>query len=797
VSANAITGADTYSSSTTDNSTGTKSGGDSQTSYGQSSTDSWSTTVDETGNEITGSESTASRHVVTSSLLETGSDQNDTYTIQENDLNANAVQDTGNAITGTDNSTTSSASTSSVQEIGSDNSGDSFDLTKTDASSGGSQQTSDDITGSYTSMTSATETTTSQETTSNSVGGSTFTEIVSQTSSLQDTGDSVTGSYSQALSETTTTTDTDSGVDAAGTFWLTESNSQSMTGQQTGDQVSGDYTLSQSASATYSLSESGSNATSDFTLVETGANCPTTQETGNKVVGSYTQSVSGADAYTLIEIGADSFGDFTETVTGSDSFSQTKSGDPANQTYVRTQSGTGSYSLQDTGTGATLPSGTGTIAYTVQETADARSGDLRQSETGQDRYALLECFNNVSNTGNGNSPGNMNYSPFGDPFVDPDAERQAPVADGSNLTWITQARMQDLVTRGLAHTVTGPSGEAHRVIIMPYGREIRAFDYKEVVNPGTGNREWRLARSYCVAPITDQADIARAMTNVDTDQTANRLARATDDFGAAAGQLAGLQTVITAISMAPLGASADGITRGDYVNAAVSFVGDVCFFGSILARASARAASDARVASAAVRLDRANRALVRFQAIEGVIALTRLGQGGYAIMQGENGRAVGYFGEALFRILGVAYARRVPRNNSRAAVEALADSYRGQLSSGGPRTVARLQTGNGAFNGRSGYSGGMHPVVQQLVDANPGRFNGACAECDAVSQALRAAEARTGQAITTVEQARQALAGSSLQTARVRGPNSTAHGTPIPPCETCQPLLDALGITLE
>ncbi len=131
---------------------------------------------------------------------------------------------------------------------------------------------------------------------------------------------------------------------------------------------------------------------------------------------------------------------------------------------------------------------------------------------------------------------------------------------------------------------------------------------------------------------------------------------------------------------------------------------------------------------------------------------------------------------------------------SRTAVEALADSYRGQIKAGGPKTVAVLETPNGVFNGRSAYSGGLHPVVQELVDANPGLYQGACAECDAINQALRAAEARTGQPITTVEQARQALSGSFVQTARVRGPNSVAHGTPLPPCVTCQPLLDALGI---
>jgi len=132
--------------------------------------------------------------------------------------------------------------------------------------------------------------------------------------------------------------------------------------------------------------------------------------------------------------------------------------------------------------------------------------------------------------------------------------------------------------------------------------------------------------------------------------------------------------------------------------------------------------------------------------------------------------------------------------SSRTAVEALADSYRGLPSAQRPATVAQLETAAGSFGGRAGYSGGMHPVVQELVNANPGKFSRACAECDALSQALRAAEAPTGQPITTVQQAQQTLSGSSIRTARVRGPSSPNHGTPLAPCDSCQPLLDALGI---
>jgi hypothetical protein len=51
--------------------------------------------------------------------------------------------------------------------------------------------------------------------------------------------------------------------------------------------------------------------------------------------------------------------------------------------------------------------------------SDARAGLLSQTETGSDRYSLLEQFNNVANTGSGNQAGNMDYSPYGQAYADP------------------------------------------------------------------------------------------------------------------------------------------------------------------------------------------------------------------------------------------------------------------------------------------------------------------------------------------------------------------------------------------
>ena len=66
-------------------------------------------------------------------------------------------------------------------------------------------------------------------------------------------------------------------------------------------------------------------------------------------------------------------------------------------------------------------------------------------------------------------------------------------------------------------------------------------------------------------------------------------------------------------------------------------------------------------------------------------------------------------------------------------------------------------------------------------------------------QALRAYEARTGTKITTLEQAREVLKGSKVQTAEVRGPGGTpgVHGTPKDPCTVCNPLLKELGVIYE
>ena len=105
---------------------------------------------------------------------------------------------------------------------------------------------------------------------------------------------------------------------------------------------------------------------------------------------------------------------------GSESYTVAESSNSLNQTSGQTITGTGAYTLTDVGPGATFPASTsGYYSYTLVANDDNASGELSESETGSDRYGLLQAFNNVANAGASSTPGNMNYSPYGQPFVDP------------------------------------------------------------------------------------------------------------------------------------------------------------------------------------------------------------------------------------------------------------------------------------------------------------------------------------------------------------------------------------------
>ena len=136
------------------------------------------------------------------------------------------------------------------------------------------------------------------------------------------------------------------------------------------------------------------------------------------MTGAFTTNTTGTDLYTLSESGTlTGSGTFAETVTGTDAYSGTTDvGNTAQQTDTSTTTGGGAWTR--TASGAAT-GGSGTNAYTLTETGDALVGNFSQSETGTDRYGLVEAFDNVANDASGNTPGNVSFHSVGLPFRDP------------------------------------------------------------------------------------------------------------------------------------------------------------------------------------------------------------------------------------------------------------------------------------------------------------------------------------------------------------------------------------------
>ncbi len=103
-------------------------------------------------------------------------------------------------------------------------------------------------------------------------------------------------------------------------------------------------------------------------------------------------------------------------------------------------------------------------------------------------------------------------------------------------------------------------------------------------------------------------------------------------------------TVVFAYHALPFGAAFDEAAQGNYGEAAISLAGDAAFFLSGPLAGAAKAAGAVRAAKV-IRLTAAG--------IEGGIAATRATQGVFALREGNNLQAAGYFGEATLRLLGM------------------------------------------------------------------------------------------------------------------------------------------------
>jgi len=150
-------------------------------------------------------------------------------------------------------------------------------------------------------------------------------------------------------------------------------------------------------------------------MTETGADAMTTTLTGNSANGNYTQTQNGTDTYTITEAGTISSGAYSLTLTGVDTVTATTTGNTIQGTFVETVIGGGTYTRAETG--GTLGSGSGTNNYTVIETGNSVSGQTSQTETGKDRFGLIEQFANMASTVGAGTPGHLLYQSFGSAFA--------------------------------------------------------------------------------------------------------------------------------------------------------------------------------------------------------------------------------------------------------------------------------------------------------------------------------------------------------------------------------------------
>ena len=106
---------------------------------------------------------------------------------------------------------------------------------------------------------------------------------------------------------------------------------------------------------------------------------------------------------------------------GSENYTVTDSSDSLNQTSGQTITGTGAYTLTDMGQGPRSGLDFRLLRYTLVANDDNASGELSNRKRAATAMVYWQAFNNVANVGASSTPGNMNYSPYGQPFVDPDA----------------------------------------------------------------------------------------------------------------------------------------------------------------------------------------------------------------------------------------------------------------------------------------------------------------------------------------------------------------------------------------
>ncbi len=185
---------------------------------------------------------------------------------------------------------------------------------------------------------------------------------------------------------------------------------------------------------------------------------------------------------------------------------------------------------------------------------------------------------------------------------------------------------------------------------------------KQALNPNIRPVPFKvffLAASFKRAPIDigDGTTPDELLRRIDTVENSRKFIKLSKDRAFGIARERANAFVIAGINLIPGGASADAIDRGDFVDATVSFAGDVALLGLTRLKSAVAATRGLRGAELVQELNRLGKISVRLQQTELGIGALRLSQAGLATIQGEDGQAAGFLGEAVLRIFGVPFAR--------------------------------------------------------------------------------------------------------------------------------------------
>jgi hypothetical protein len=366
------------------------------------------------GNAITGQYS-QDRDIVNWTTISESGDRGNTYSLDSTGSSWIRPTEAGNSVTGEYSLTENSDTESTVVKVASQPLGGSFSVSHSTTQSSGSTTTGNYLTGDY--ALSGSRQTADQMHQAGSAASTSFAAGTWQSVSVTDStnGNRITGLFSGTQSINQNTSDSQTGVNAGGTYEVYTNRSDNAAAAISGNEITGESTVDRTGSEYYWVSQSNTNGSNDYSLEIEGTRAYGRTTTASRITGETTETETGTDNYSLTQTGVDGLRIYTQTMSGEDVYTIAATSNDTADGLDKTISGTGTYSWEKSGTDdgvAFLESDSGGIGFGLEQAGTYVDGNLTITQSGTDRYDLLQQFNNPSTAVNG-LPGTVEFSPVG------------------------------------------------------------------------------------------------------------------------------------------------------------------------------------------------------------------------------------------------------------------------------------------------------------------------------------------------------------------------------------------------